>query len=139
MYEAASTTTDPESLRAAFRPPPPPPPPPTPDTFRTRFPTESLFVPGPKDGTEAEQNPARDTVIDLRPDVGDAAATLGVHPDAAWADVVRAHRRLAWLHHPDRQLDASPEERESAEAAMRDLNFAYAVLRRRDSLSSVAD
>ena len=42
-----------------------------------------------------------------------------------------AHRRLAKPHHPDRLLNATPEDRQRSEDRMRDINIAYAELKRR--------
>ena len=38
----------------------------------------------------------------LRQDVQDAFATLGLTPDADLAEATKAYKRLALLHHPDR-------------------------------------
>ena len=64
-------------------------------------------------------------------DPDDPYAVLGVAPTATWEQIMAAHRRLAKLHHPDRLLNATPEDRQRSEDRMRDINIAYAELKRR--------
>lgn len=61
----------------------------------------------------------------------DPYVVLGVPASANWDQIVSAHRRLAKLHHPDRLLDAAPDDREKSEERMAEINLAYAELRRR--------
>ena len=58
----------------------------------------------------------------------DAATLLGVARDASPTEIKQAHRRLARLHHPDKQQDASHEEKEEAERMMSRLNAAKDTL-----------
>ena len=54
---------------------------------------------------------------------------LGVAPDASPEDIRRAYLRLAREHHPDRHAAAgTPAGRDGAEARMREVNAAWAVL-----------
>ena len=64
-------------------------------------------------------------------DESDPYVVLGLPPSASWEEISAAHRRLAKLHHPDRLVNASPEEREASDRRIRDLNVAYMELRRR--------
>lgn len=64
-------------------------------------------------------------------DESDPYVVLGLPPSATWEQITAAHRRLAKEHHPDRHLDASPEERERSDERIRKLNVAYMELRRR--------
>lgn len=57
-----------------------------------------------------------------RQDLEVASRLLGVSPTAPWEEVKRAYRRKAKVHHPDRGGD---------EDAMRALNEAYALMKRR--------
>ncbi len=51
---------------------------------------------------------------------------FGVPPDASLEQIRQAHKRLAWLLHPDRLQD--PELRRLAECQMKRLNAIYSVL-----------
>ncbi|MGH8902922.1 MAG: J domain-containing protein [Egibacteraceae bacterium] len=55
----------------------------------------------------------------------DAYAVLGVPEDATQATIKQAHRRLAWLHHPDR---APVEERAGATRRIQNINLAYGLV-----------
>ncbi|KAK9473251.1 uncharacterized protein V1510DRAFT_110035 [Dipodascopsis tothii] len=50
---------------------------------------------------------------------------LGITKDASEADVRKAYRRLALIHHPDKSL---PENREAAHTRFQEIAFAYGVL-----------
>lgn len=50
---------------------------------------------------------------------------LGVTREDSWKTINAAHRRLAKECHPDRLVDASPEEVEAATEALRRINEAY--------------
>jgi DnaJ-domain-containing protein 1 len=93
-------------------------PEPEPLAFAHERDPEDLFL-GP--GTAAEQL--------LR--VDDPYAVLGVTATATWEEITEAHRKLARLHHPDRLVTASADTRAASEERMRDVNIAYAELRRR--------
>jgi DnaJ-domain-containing protein 1 len=86
-------------------------------SFEDYYSTESLF-----DWTGAHDDLFDDS---------DPYVVLGLPPTASWEDISAAHRRLAKLHHPDRLLDASDEQRVESDQRIRDLNIAYMELRRR--------
>jgi DnaJ-class molecular chaperone len=87
------------------------------NTFEDYFSTESLF-----DWTGADSSIFDET---------DPYVVLGLPPSASWDEISAAHRRLAKLHHPDRLMNASEEQRENSDRRIRELNIAYMELRRR--------
>lgn len=99
--------------------------------FTDRFPTESLFVQTPfvTQPKPLAENRSR-TAGDYYYDPVDAWDVLGLPPGSAWGDVVKAHRDLAMVHHPDRHLDGNDHDRRTAEETMSRINVAYSVLRR---------
>lgn len=103
-------------------------------SFESTYTVESLFVATgedlPDEGPETIIDDRSRTVGNYYYDPDDAWAVLGLEAGASWEKISSSHRRLAKLHHPDRLVHASPEEREAAEARMRDINVAYSVLRR---------
>jgi hypothetical protein len=58
----------------------------------------------------------------------DPYAVLGVAPTASAEEIRRAYLKLARAHHPDYFVDAAPPTRMAAEARMRAVNDAWAVL-----------
>jgi hypothetical protein len=64
-------------------------------------------------------------------DADDPYTVLGLEVTATWEEIVEAHRRLARLHHPDRNATAMIETRNASEERMREVNIAYAELRQR--------
>lgn len=127
-----------EELRAAFgrrRPPDDEPPAPPAGRFASTYSAESLFaatrhdLPVPEE-PDFEVDDRSRTKGDYFYDPADAWAVLGLRPGASWAEIARAHRRLAKSHHPDRLLDETPERRAASEDKMREINVAYSVLRR---------
>ncbi len=103
-----------------------------PKDFTSSYPAETLFVPTIDEPVEipSEIEDRSRTRGDYYYDPDDAWAVLGVRPGADWHEIAAAHRKLAMVHHPDRLLHSSAEVREASEAAMRDINVAYSVLRR---------
>jgi DnaJ-domain-containing protein 1 len=87
------------------------------NTFEEYFSAESLF-----DWTGNEGSIFDET---------DPYVVLGLPPSASWEEISASHRRLAKLHHPDRLMNATPEERETSDRRIRELNIAYMELRRR--------
>ena len=86
-------------------------------TFEDYYSTESLF----------DWTGAQDDLFDE----SDPYIVLGLPPTASWEEISTAHRRLAKVHHPDRLVNASAEERAAGDERIRDLNIAYMELRRR--------
>ena len=87
------------------------------NTFEEYFSTESLF----------DWTGAQDSIFDET----DPYVVLGLPPSASWEEISAAHRRLAKLHHPDRLVNPTDEERETSDRRIRELNIAYMELRRR--------
>jgi DnaJ-class molecular chaperone len=55
---------------------------------------------------------------------------LGVSPDASAREISAAYRRLARKFHPDKVASLEPEVRIHSEQRMKEINAAYAELRR---------
>ena len=95
-----------------------------PSAFEEKYSTESLFNwadgPDPDDPTHGGQGSLLDPY-----------GVLGLQPGATLEQVVSAHRALAKTYHPDRQLNASEEDRLAADQTMRRVNAAYHELRSR--------
>jgi DnaJ-domain-containing protein 1 len=87
------------------------------NTFEDYFSTESLF----------DWTGSADSIFDET----DPYVVLGLPASASWDEISGAHRRLAKLHHPDRLMNATEEERENSDRRIRELNIAYMELRRR--------
>ena len=57
-------------------------------------------------------------------------AVLGLSRQATWEEISKAHRKLVSELHPDRYVDADDVVRDAAERRVRDVNEAYAEIRR---------
>jgi DnaJ-domain-containing protein 1 len=91
------------------------------ETYHIRIPQEE--TPPPK-GEPEEPQP-----VELGPTR--AHQLLGVPRGASRQEVSLAYRKLAFIHHPDRVAGISSEAREYSEERMKEINAAYAELRRR--------
>jgi hypothetical protein len=60
-------------------------------------------------------------------------AVLGLTAAASWEEVSRSHRALVSQLHPDRYVDADDTVRAAAERRVRDVNEAFATIRRERS------
>src|SRR5918993_3452145 len=60
-----------------------------------------------------------------------AHQVLGVPLGASRQEVSQAYKKLAFMHHPDRVAGMGAEAREYSEERMKEINAAYAELRRR--------
>jgi DnaJ-domain-containing protein 1 len=56
---------------------------------------------------------------------------LGVPLGASRQEVSQAYKKLAFMHHPDRVAGMGAEAREYSEERMKEINAAYAELKRR--------
>jgi hypothetical protein len=59
----------------------------------------------------------------------DLYSVLTLSSTATPAEIKSAYRRLALLHHPDKQASATPEQLEEANTKFQQIGFAYAVLK----------
>jgi hypothetical protein len=59
-----------------------------------------------------------------------ACRTLGVADDASMSKIAAAYRKLAQTYHPDKVTNFAPEVREYADHKMKEINAAYAQLKR---------
>lgn len=55
---------------------------------------------------------------------------LGLRRSASWEEISKAHRTLVSQLHPDRYVGSEDDVREAAEQRVRDVNEAYATIRR---------
>lgn len=79
-----------------------------------------------------EQRTARRTAAPTpRAVVSPAGLVLGVSEHSTPEEVAVAYRRLAQLYHPDKVAGLAPEFQALAEKRMKEINAAYAVLKRR--------
>jgi len=62
-----------------------------------------------------------------------ARVVLGVTEGASMAEITTAYRKLALIYHPDKVAQLAPEARESADHKMREINAAYAQLKRQSN------
>ena len=90
------------------------------EDWRTNF----LYTPPTEEQLEEERRREQQKLDDQDP-----YKVLQVSEDATWDDIVVAHRHQARVHHPDRLVDASDEERAAGEERIRVINQAYQELR----------
>jgi|SRR5215216_1108849 len=83
----------------------------------------------PQDTPPPKAEPGEPQPIELGPTR--AHQVLGVRLGASQQEISQAYRKLALMHHPDRVAGMGPEARESSEERMKEINAAYAELRRR--------
>ena len=87
------------------------------------------FGPAPEEPREEER--VRDFVPPTVPEAASAAhAVLGLEAGASKSEVTAAYRKLAREHHPDTVAGLDPGAREASETRMKEINAAYAELRR---------
>lgn len=65
-----------------------------------------------------------------------AYKTLGITRTTPWDEIRRTHRKLMLANHPDRFAGQDPAIIADAEMRVRDINEAYAEIRRQRSLST---
>ena len=85
--------------------------------------------PGDKQSGQKSNRTAREIERDVR--IEAALGTLGVGVDASAAEISAAYREMARLYHPDKVANETVEIREFAEQRMKEINAAYALLKRR--------
>lgn len=86
---------------------------------------------GPAPGACAEEEPPRTYSPPVSSGLASPAhAVLGVEAGASKSEVTAAYRKLAREHHPDAVASLDPEAREASESRMKEINAAYAELRR---------
>lgn len=87
--------------------------------FEAYYSTESLFQATPEDRHVEDEGPY---------------GVLGLTRTATWEQVAKSHRALVAQLHPDRYVGADDVVREAAERRVRDVNEAYATIRRQRAL-----
>ena len=68
--------------------------------------------------------------ITERARIASAYGTLGVRKGASISEISAAYKKLARVHHPDKVARLEPEERKVSERRMKEINAAYAELKR---------
>jgi DnaJ-domain-containing protein 1 len=58
---------------------------------------------------------------------------LGVPVGASRQEIGQAYKKLALMYHPDKMAGRGPKAREHSEERMKEINAAYAELRRREA------
>jgi DnaJ-domain-containing protein 1 len=79
-------------------------------------------------GREEAYRSAEDLEREAR--LATARKTLGVAKGAKAEEIIAAYRELARTHHPDKVASLAPEASEYSEQRMKEINAAYAVLKR---------
>jgi hypothetical protein len=90
------------------------------DDWRTTF----LYTAPTEEELEEERRREQQRVDDQDP-----YKVLEVDEDATWDQIVAAHRHQARVHHPDRLIGVSDEEKAAGEDRIRVINQAYQELR----------
>src|SRR5215211_2839151 len=83
----------------------------------------------PQDTPPPKAEPDEPQPVELGPTR--AHQVLGVPLGASRQEISQAYRKLAFMHHPDRVAGMGPEAMEYSEERMKEINAAYAELRRR--------
>ena len=87
---------------------------------------------GPEEKAESSGSAYRDppAMTEEGARMASAYAILGVARGASTEQIAAAYRSLARAHHPDKVANESPQVREDSERRMKEINAAYALLRR---------
>ena len=97
--------------------------------FADYWSAESLFDEQPKPPPTATDGADTQELAAGAMDLDSAHLVLQVSVGAEWEVVVKAHRKLAKLYHPDRLIEWSPEAQEYGRLRMSEINEAHATLR----------
>ena len=83
----------------------------------------------PRDTPPPKAEPEEPQPVEVGPTR--AHQLLGVPLGASRQEVSQAYKKLAFIHHPDRVAGMGSEPRQYSEERMKEINAAYAELRRR--------
>ena len=97
------------------------------DPFAVFAETYHIRIPGDTPPPKAE--PDKPQPVELGPTR--SHQVLGVPLGASRQEVSQAYKKLAFIHHPDRVAGMGPGAMEYSEERMKEINAAYAELRRR--------
>jgi DnaJ-domain-containing protein 1 len=90
---------------------------------------ETYHIRTPRDTPPPKAEPDEPQPVEVGPTR--AHQLLGVPLGASRQEVSQAYKKLAFIHHPDRVAGMGSEPRQYSEERMKEINAAYAELRRR--------
>jgi hypothetical protein len=86
--------------------------------------------PGRSSSTEGGEGRRSAATVEREAALSEARRTLGLAKGASAEEIIAAYRRLALTHHPDKVANLKPEVREYSEQRMKEINAAYAEIKR---------
>src|SRR5215212_5184573 len=85
---------------------------------------------GRSSSTEGKGERRSAATLEREATLSEARRTLGLAKGAGAEEVIAAYRKLALAHHPDKVANLEPEVREYSEQRMKEINAAYAEIKR---------
>jgi uncharacterized protein DUF4236/DnaJ-like protein len=79
---------------------------------------------------QREDQANKKTINEPTPSDENPYSVLNVSPNASWAEISTAYRKMAQMYHPDKVAGLAPEYQDIAEKRMKIINAAYELLER---------